>query len=90
MAWIDFKKAFDMVPNSWLIKCLELFGVADNIRALINSSISTWKTELAAEEKVLGEVNIKRGIFQGGCVSPLLFIVVLISLTLVLRKMKAG
>ena len=26
MAWIDYKKAYDMVPHSWLIECLELFG----------------------------------------------------------------
>ena len=28
MAWIDFKKAYDMVPHSWIIECLDLFGVA--------------------------------------------------------------
>ena len=33
---------------------------------------------------------IKRGIFQGDSLSPLLFILTLILLTLVLRKVKAG
>ena len=33
---------------------------------------------------------IKRGIFQGDSLSPLLFILALILLTLVLRKVKAG
>ena len=28
MAWVDYKKAYDMVPHSWIIKCLDLFGVA--------------------------------------------------------------
>ena len=28
MAWIDYKKAYDMVPHSWIIECLDLFGVA--------------------------------------------------------------
>ena len=27
MAWIDYKKAYDMVPHSWIIECLYLFGV---------------------------------------------------------------
>ena len=27
MAWIDYKKAYDMVPHSWIIECLDLFGV---------------------------------------------------------------
>ena len=31
MAWIYYKKAYDMVPHSWLIEFLDLFGVAENI-----------------------------------------------------------
>ena len=34
MAWIDYKKAYDMVPHSWIIECLDLFGVAKNIKSL--------------------------------------------------------
>ena len=31
MAWVDYKKAYDMVPH-WRIKeCLDLFRVAENI-----------------------------------------------------------
>ena len=31
MAWIDYRKAYDMVPHSWIIECLEIFGVARNV-----------------------------------------------------------
>ena len=31
MAWIDYKKACDMVPHSWILKCLEMVGGAKNI-----------------------------------------------------------
>ena len=27
MAWIDYQKAFDRVPHSWIIKSLELIGL---------------------------------------------------------------
>ena len=45
---------------------------------------------LTAGSEVLGEVNIQRGIFQGDSLSPLLFVMSLISLTLMLRKVRAG
>ena len=35
MAWIDYKKAYDMVTISWIIECLDLFGVAENIKSLL-------------------------------------------------------
>ena len=38
MAWIDYKKAYDMVPHSWIIECLYLFGVAENIKTLLVNS----------------------------------------------------
>ena len=31
MAWIDYKKAFDMVPHSWILESLELVQAPDNI-----------------------------------------------------------
>ena len=39
MAWIDYKKAYDMVPHSSIIECLDLFGVAENIKSLLVNSM---------------------------------------------------
>ena len=90
VAWIDFKKAFDMVPHSWIIKCLTMFGVAQNIINFLQMSMGKWTTELTSGNNVLGEVDIKRGIFQGDSLSPLLFVISLIPLSLILRKIRAG
>ena len=30
MAWIDYRKAYDMIPHSWISEYLEVFGVAEN------------------------------------------------------------
>ena len=45
MAWIDYKKAY-MVPHSWIIECLDLFGVAENIKSLLVNSMGKWKVML--------------------------------------------
>ena len=38
VAWLDYKKAYDIVPHAWIIGCLGLFEVEQNIkRVLVNS-----------------------------------------------------
>ena len=78
MAWIDYRKAYDMIPYSWIRECLELFGVADNIKRILSSSMKNWKLELTSSGVSLGEVNIRRGIFQGDSLSPLLFVICMV------------
>ena len=46
MAWIDYKKAYDMVPHLWIIECLDLFEVEDNIKSLLVNSMEKWKVML--------------------------------------------
>ena len=58
MAWIDYTKAYDMVPHSWIIECLELFGVAENMKNLLVNSMEKWKVMLYSENFELGEVEI--------------------------------
>ena len=89
MDWIDYKKAYDMVPHLWIIECLDLFGVAENIKSLLVNSMEKWKVMLYSGNSELGEVEIKQGIFQGDSLSPLVFVLALIPLSLILRKAKA-
>ena len=86
MAWIDYRKAYDMLPHSWILESLGLIKVAKNIDGLLRGSMKDWRTELTANGETLGEVPIRRGIFQGDSLSPLLFIVAMIPLTMLLRR----
>ena len=79
-----------MVPHGWIQKCIKAFGIAVNVRYFINTSMKQWNTELTASNQRLGNVKIRRGIFQGDSLSPLLFVLVMIPLTLVLRQTKAS
>ena len=86
MAWIDYKKAYDMVPHSWIIECLDLFGVAENVKSLLVNSMEKWEVMLCPGNSELGEVEIKRGIFQGDSLFPFVFVLAFIPLSLILRK----
>ena len=90
MAWIDYKKAYDMLPHLWFIECLVLFELAENIKSLLVNSMEKWKVMLCSENFELGEVEIKRGIFQGDSLSALVFALALIRLSLILRKVRAA
>ena len=48
-----------------------------------------WRLSLTANVEDLGEVNVKRGIFQGDSLSPLLFVLSMVSLPLILEKVNA-
>ena len=48
MAWIDYKKVYDMIPHSWIIECLDLFRVAENIKSLLVNSLEKWKVMLCS------------------------------------------
>ena len=90
MAWIDYRKAYDMVPHNWIGECLELFGIAVNVRQFLLSSMKKWKTELTSCGQQLGVVNLNIGIFQGDSLSPLLFVLCMVPILFVLRRSGAG
>ena len=90
MAWIDYKKAYDLVPHSWIKECMELMGIAENVRELLEKSMKQWKLSLTLNGNELGDVKVNRGIFQGDSLSPLLFVLCMIPISLVPRTVKAG
>ena len=52
--------------------------------------MESWRTVFFSGKNKLGKVNVRRGIFQGDFLSPLLFVVALIPATIVLRILKQG
>ena len=46
MCWLDYRKAYDLVPHSWLKECVSMFGVAENVKDLLTKSstlASRWR-----------------------------------------------
>ena len=60
MAWIDYKKAYDMVPQSWLINCLKMYKISHEVINFVEKTKKTWRVELTT-----GSLSL----------SPLLFVI---------------
>ena len=89
VGWIDYRKAYDMVPHSWIREVLVSLKIADNVSGFLINSMVGWSTTLTSNGENLGDVDINRGIFQGDSLSPLLFVMAMIPLTTLLRKESA-
>jgi hypothetical protein len=94
MLCIDYQKAFDSVPHSWIEKSIELIGVNNKIVKFCKLSMEKWITKLqfkTNQEFMQSRLmKINRGIFQGDSLSPLLFCIALIPLTNELNRSKCG
>ena len=44
--WIDYKKVFDGVPHTWIVKSLELYKICPTVTRFMRKNIQSWKTIL--------------------------------------------
>ena len=90
--WLDYRKAFDSVPHSWLIQALKLAKVPQNVVNAIETLTNRWYTILTInnrDESMTTEIiKFLKGIFQGDSLSVLLFIISLNPLSFMLKKTK--
>ena len=46
MAWIDYKKTYDMVLQRWTQHCLKMYKITDQVVQFIEKTIQIWRVEL--------------------------------------------
>ncbi|KAF4527480.1 hypothetical protein B566_EDAN014118 [Ephemera danica] len=92
--WVDYMKAFDSVPHSWLSCVLRLYKIEPRLIHMLESLMATWRTTLhagqGADKITTDEIRILRGIFQGDSLSPLWFCLSLNPLSRMLRTSEYG
>ena len=76
-AWIDYKKGFDGVPHSSMIKCMQLYKIKPKIVTLIQKAMELWHTTVILQHSQ-GKIEIPAvkmccGLFQSNSVPTLLF-----------------
>ena len=89
MAWIDYKKAYDMLPQSWILHGLKMYKISHEVINFIEQTMKTWRVDLTAGGRSIAETQTQRGIFQGDALSPLLFIIAMMPLNHIFRKYAA-
>lgn len=93
-AFIDYKKAFDKVPHSWLIETLKLHKINNTIIKMLHTMMGYWKTKVHLNTQdtsvSTNHINIKRGIFQGDSLSPLWFCLAINPLSILLDSTNIG
>ena len=82
----DFKKAYDMVQESWIINCLKMYKISSEVINFLEKTMKTWKVELTAGGRSLVKAMVQRGIFLGDALSPSLLVIVMMPLNHILRK----
>lgn len=81
MTWIDYRKAYDGLSNSWFLKSLEEVGASEKWINFLQREMENWRAVIQGTE-----LRFKRGIFQGDSLVPLLFIKSLIPVSKKLNK----
>ncbi|GJQ79251.1 hypothetical protein Trydic_g5495 [Trypoxylus dichotomus] len=89
MAWIDIAKAYYTVSHELILLVLQHLKVHSGILAVVRELIARCRTTVAVGGRRTEErtqlISYKRGIFQGDSLSPPLFCLVLLPLSLALR-----
>ena len=79
-----------MVPLSWIINCLKMYKISNEVINFIEKTMKTWRKELTSGGRSSAEAKIQRGVFQGDALSPFLFIIAMMPLNHIHRKCTAG
>ena len=45
IALIDYKKAYDMVPQSWILNCLKMYKISHEVINFIKKTMQTWSCQ---------------------------------------------
>ena len=92
--WIDYQKAYDSIPHSWLIAMMRLYKIDDKTIKFIIKSMPSWRTKIHLPHSkgclTTEDISFLRGIFQGDTLSPLLFCLALAPIRNILKRANIG
>ena len=87
MVFVDLENAFDCVPRKVIWWALRELGVEEWIVQLVQGMYANAQSRIPVGEGFSQEFEVKEGVNQGSTLSPLLFIIVLETLS---HEFRAG
>ena len=94
VTYFDYAKAYDSVPHEWILETLKTYKISSVIIEFLKWVMPMWRTKLILRhnEGVLeiDNIFIRRGIFQGDTLSPLLFIIAINPVSWLLEECSYG
>ena len=46
MTWIGYRKAYDSIPHSWILKTLRMYRFNEKVIRLMETSMNNWNTTM--------------------------------------------
>ena len=74
--WYDFSKAYDTVSHVQLQKLVAALPVHREIQNTIKAMIKKWAVVIELGKQKSSPIYVKRGVYQGDSMSPLLFVLI--------------
>ena len=94
VTYIDYQKAYDSVPHPWIIETLRTYRISEVIIVFLEHAMKMWEITLVLNHEngtlEVPKIKIKRGIFQGDTLSPLLFVIAINPISYLLNKHGKG
>ena len=75
MVLVDYRKAFDMIDHTLLLKKLEMYGISRDSLQWFTSYLKERRQLVKLGDKQSSVTIVRHGIPQGSILGPLLFIV---------------
>ena len=90
MAWIDYKKSYDIVHQSWILHCPKIYKISDPVVQLVyREDHGNLGNGIDSRKRLNRGKDPKRHI-PGNALSPLLFVIAMMPLNHILWKFTAG
>ena len=89
VAWIDYQKAYDRVPQAWLREMLSIVRAPLSIQRMLECLRQKWSSVFCVgtgANAARMELTYRRGVFQGDSLSPLLYCLSIAPISHAFRK----